>query len=84
MILKAIRQQLARAVLLNTGKPVATSMDLLPSFWESKQAFVRLKNLPVDQWQHEALVVRLEFNKPLEENSGEDTEVQENSRQEML
>ncbi len=61
VVLNPIRQKPSKAVLLNTGDRVETSVDLLPVLWESRQAFLRLKRLPVDKLLHEPLVIRLDF-----------------------
>ena len=70
VVLNPLREKPVRAVLLNTGKPVESAVDLLPVFWNSRQGFLRLKNLDVNSFGSEVLVLRLDFEKPLEEVVG--------------
>jgi alpha-L-fucosidase len=60
VVLNPIRRRPSKAVLLNTGDPVETSVDLLPTLWESGP-LLRLKHLPVDNLLGEPLVIRLDF-----------------------
>jgi len=62
VVLKPMRTQPKRAVLLNTGKEVQTEVALLPVYWQSREAFLRIKGLPVEELCGEALVVRLDFD----------------------
>jgi alpha-L-fucosidase len=50
-----------RATLLNTGAPVESSVDLLPSNHRTKDRVLRLKNLPANECANTVLVVKLEF-----------------------
>jgi len=49
------------ATLLNDGRPVEFSVDVLPSEHVSQAPCLRLKRLPVNELCNEALVVKLEF-----------------------
>jgi len=51
-----------RAVLLNTGEPVAASLDRLPSLFREPRPVLRLKNLPVDALASRIPVIRLDFD----------------------
>ena len=59
--LKPIATAPARATLLNTGKPVAFAVDMIPSDHVEHKPYLRLRNLPVDELGDSVLVVRLEF-----------------------
>ena len=50
------------ATLLNTGRPVPASVELLPSDHTTQRPVLRVHGLPVDELAHEAMVVRLEFD----------------------
>ena len=65
VVLKPISEKPAEAVLLNTGKPVQTAVDLLPIHWASKQPYLRIKGLPIDDLANEVPVVKLTFERPL-------------------
>lgn len=71
VVLNPIKQYPARAVLLNTGQPVEVSVDLLPlpGLWESREKFLRIRHLPVNDFTNQVLVVRLDFERPLEARS---------------
>jgi len=51
-----------RATLLNTGTPVSCSLELVPSEHGEQGRFLRLTRLPVNEFAHTVLVVRLEFD----------------------
>jgi alpha-L-fucosidase len=50
-----------RARLLNTGKPVEFAVDMVPSDHVEHKAYLRLRNLPVDELADTVLVVKVEF-----------------------
>jgi alpha-L-fucosidase len=52
-----------RATLLNTRKPVAYAVDLVPSDHVEHRAYLRLRNLPVNELSNTVLVVKLEFER---------------------
>jgi alpha-L-fucosidase len=64
--LKPIDQLPRRAVLLNTGKPVRCELQMVPSDHTEQKAYLRLCNLPVNQAVNTVLIVRLEFDIPLD------------------
>ncbi len=51
-----------RATLLNTGKPVQWSLDLVPSEHTEQGRYLRLRRLPVNELANTVLVVKLEFD----------------------
>ncbi|MDP6777009.1 MAG: alpha-L-fucosidase [Candidatus Latescibacteria bacterium] len=51
-----------RATLLNTGDPVEFVVDLVPSNHAEFRPYLRLRNLPVNDWANTVLVVKLEFD----------------------
>lgn len=51
-----------RATLLNTGKPVEFSLDMVPSDHVEGKGYLRLRNLPVNEMANTVLVVKLEFD----------------------
>ena len=67
VVLNPIEVRPARAVLLNTGQSVETTVDLLPYLYLSGREHLRLRHLPVSALANEAMVVRLDFDRPLDE-----------------
>jgi alpha-L-fucosidase len=65
--LKPINVLPKRATLLNTGKPVDTVVNLTPADHKEQKAYLRLRHLPVNEMANTVLVVKLEFDRPLEE-----------------
>lgn len=65
--LKPLRTAPRRATLLNDGRPVEFAVDLLPSEHVGFQPVLRLKRLPVNELSNTVLVVKLEFDAPLED-----------------
>ena len=64
VLLNPIGRLPKRAILLNTGEPVETSIEMLPSHWRSEAGFLHIRNLPVDDVADQVLVVRLDFDGP--------------------
>jgi alpha-L-fucosidase len=56
-----------RATLLNTGKPVKFVVNLTPADHQEQKAYLRLLGLPANEMANTVLVVKLEFDRPLEE-----------------
>ncbi len=50
-----------RATLLNTGKPVQCSVEMVPTEHVEQGRYLRLRKLPVDELSNTVLVVNLEF-----------------------
>jgi alpha-L-fucosidase len=65
--LKPITVAPEKATLLNTGLPVEFAVNLCPSDHASQQPYLRLRNLPVDEFSNSVMVVKLEFDKSPEE-----------------
>ena len=65
--LKPISVAPVKATLLNNGKLVDFSVNLCPSDHISQQPYLRLRNLPVDEMCNNVMVVKLEFDRPLNE-----------------
>jgi alpha-L-fucosidase len=61
MALPGIEWQPIEATVLNTGKEVATFVDVLPWRWRAKPC-LRIAGLPVNETAGEPLVVRLRFS----------------------
>jgi alpha-L-fucosidase len=59
VMLKPIAVLPRQAVLLNTGKPVQVSVEVVPS---CAQGYLRLCELPVDRMSGTVIVVRLDFD----------------------
>ncbi len=55
------------AVLLNTGRPVDFAVNLTPADHRERKPCLRLMRLPVNELSNTVLVVRLEFDRPIEE-----------------
>ena len=66
VILNPLTEQPTHAVLLNTGAPVETSLDLLPRYWKTAERFLRIKGLPVDDFTGQVLIVQLDFDRPVQ------------------
>lgn len=65
--LKPINVLPSKAVLLNTGKPIDCVVNLSPSDHATQQPYLRLRNLPVNEFTNTVLIAKLEFDRPLEE-----------------
>jgi alpha-L-fucosidase len=63
--LKPIQIAPVRATLLNTGKPVAFAVEMVPSDHVEHRAYLRLRGLPVNELSNTVLVVKLEFDHPV-------------------
>lgn len=50
-----------RAVLLNDGRAVEWRLDIAPMEWTDHKPFLRLHNLPVEEFAGTTMVARLEF-----------------------
>ncbi len=60
--LKPITALPRRATLLNTGKRIPCSTDLVPSEHKNQGCYLRLRNLPVNEFVNTVLVAKLEFD----------------------
>ncbi len=60
--LKPLAQLPRRAILLNTGQPIACSLDLVPSEHGDQGRYLRLTQLPVNAHANTVLIARLEFD----------------------
>jgi alpha-L-fucosidase len=67
--LKPITVAPQKATLLNTNKKVDYTVNLSPSDHASQQPYLRLRNLPVETMCNSVMVVKLEFDRPLNEIS---------------
>lgn len=56
-----------RATLLNTGQPVDFVVNLTPADHKEQRAYLRLLHLPANEQPNTVLVVKLEFDRPLED-----------------
>lgn len=56
------------ATLLNNGQPVDCAVELLPSEHVVHKPCLRLRNLPVNEMANTVLIVKLEFDCPIEDN----------------
>ncbi len=54
-----------RATLLNTVRPVDFAVDMAPSDHLEQKAYLRLRNLPVNEMANTVLVAKLEFDRGL-------------------
>jgi alpha-L-fucosidase len=64
--LKPIAIAPKKATLLNDGRPVEFAVDLVPSEHVDHKPCLRLRKLPVNEMNNTALVVKLEFDRPIE------------------
>jgi len=56
-----------RATLLNTGRPVDFTVNLTPVDHQEQKAYLRLMHLPVNEMANTVLVVKLEFDRDVQE-----------------
>jgi len=64
--LKPIHILPSKATLLNTGKAIECVVNLCPSDHTTQLPYLRLRNLPVNEFANTVLVAKLEFEQPLE------------------
>jgi hypothetical protein len=50
-----------RAVLLNDGRPVDWRLDIAPMEWTDHKPYLRLHQLPVEEFAGTTMVARLDF-----------------------
>lgn len=60
IVLKPLTMAPKSAVLLNTGQALETEVEKLPWYWREK-AYLRIRNIPVDELTDEVLIIKLEF-----------------------
>ncbi|MCK5839498.1 MAG: alpha-L-fucosidase, partial [Bacteroidales bacterium] len=65
--LKPINTLPKKAVLLNNGKTIETVVNLCPKDHSEQKAYLRLRNIPSNEFSDTVMVVKLEFDKPLTE-----------------
>lgn len=65
--LKPINTSPEKAVLLNNGKTIETVVNLCPKDHSEQKAYLRLRNIPSNEFSDTVMVVKLEFGKPLTE-----------------
>ncbi len=78
VVLAPISQKPVRALLLNNGKILRTSLELLPVQWQSGARYLIIKDIPADRMAGETMVLRLDFeydigceiHKPIDEFKG--------------
>lgn len=61
VILKPMSIKPTRAVLLNDGRELETSVEQVP-FYHRERAYLKISNIPVNEFQHEVMVIRMEFD----------------------
>jgi alpha-L-fucosidase len=61
IVLRPLDRQPERAVLLNNGQELETSVELLPWYWKEKP-YLRIKRVPVNEMTGTVMVIRLEFD----------------------
>jgi alpha-L-fucosidase len=60
--LKPIAVAPLKVTLLNTGKALDFAVNLCPSDHATQQPYLRLRNLPADEFSNSVMVVKLEFD----------------------
>lgn len=65
--LKPVVAKPQSAILLNNGKTVDFEVSLCPSDHATQQSYLRIRNLPAEEFANSVMVVKLEFNEPLSE-----------------
>ncbi len=61
VILKPLNILPVKAVLLNDGRELEVRVDLLPSH-HRERPYLRVRNIPVNEYNHEVMVIRLDFD----------------------
>lgn len=64
--LKPLQLAPMRATLLNDGRAVEFSLDMVPSDHLEQKGYLRLRNLPANESANTVLVVKLEFDRALD------------------
>jgi alpha-L-fucosidase len=67
VLLKPLAVMPRKATLLNSGAPVEARVEFLPTEHRSQKAYLRLRNLPVNDFNTSVLVIKLEFDVPVEQ-----------------
>lgn len=65
--LKPITVAPEKATLMNNGKKVDFVVNLCPSDHATQQPYLRLRNLPVEEFSNSVMVIKLEFDKPIDQ-----------------
>jgi len=65
--LKPVTVAPKKATLLNTDKKVDFVVNLCPSDHATQQPYLRLRNLPAHEFADTVMVIKLEFDRPLEQ-----------------
>lgn len=65
--LKPVTIAPVKATMLNSGEKVDFAVNLCPSDHTEQQPYLRLRNLPLNEMENTIPVVKLEFDRPLEE-----------------
>jgi alpha-L-fucosidase len=65
--LKPVTVAPEKATLLNNGKKVDFVVNLCPSDHATQQPYLRLRNLPDAEFANSVMVIKLEFDKPIEQ-----------------
>ncbi len=63
VILKPINMLPRRASVLNNGQQIDAAVELMPTLFKDKKAYLHLWNIPVNQFAGEAIIIKLEFEK---------------------
>ncbi len=50
-----------KAILLNDNRVLTAKRDQNARYWKQKMEFVTIKNIPVEEYLHEVIVIKLEF-----------------------
>jgi alpha-L-fucosidase len=65
--LKPVNVMPVSASLLNDGRKIECSLTLSPSDHVEQKPYLRLRNLPSDEYSNSVMVVKLDFDRPLDE-----------------
>lgn len=66
VVLKPLHAAPRKATLLNDGRELATAVDMIPWAWRERP-YLRVRNLPVDEYAGSVMVLKLEFDEALSE-----------------
>ncbi|MFH5185015.1 alpha-L-fucosidase [Paenibacillus sp. TAB 01] len=66
VVLKPLHAAPRKATLLNDGRELETAVDMIPWAWRERP-YLRVRNLPADEYAGSVMVLKLEFDEALSE-----------------
>jgi alpha-L-fucosidase len=63
VLLRPIDVLPVKAILLNTGEELDTSIECIPSLYKENKGYLRIRNIPVNLHENTVMIIRLDFEK---------------------